>query len=137
MQQLTVARLAAAAGVGIETIRYYEKRGLLEAAARTASGYRLYSNHAVTRLRFIKNAQKLGFTLKEIAELVELEQDTRAQCGDLQVRADEKLALIEGKITELERIRAELVRLSSSCESDRPLADCLLMNCLAGAAGMS
>ena len=132
MQQLTVGRLAEAAGVGVETIRFYEKRGLLEQPGRTASRYRVYPDDAVMRIRFIKNAQGLGFTLKEIAELIELEQDTRAQCSDLQVRADDKLALIDAKIAELQRMRAELVRLSGACESDRPLSDCRLMNCLAG-----
>ena len=130
---LTVGKLARAAGVGVETIRFYEKRGLVQQPARRDGGYRVYHPDDISRIRFIKNAQALGFTLKEIAELIELEQDTRSQCSDLQIRADEKIRLIDDKIAELTRMRDELVQLSSSCASDQPLSKCKLMNCLAGA----
>src|SRR5688500_5154370 len=117
MEQLTVSRVARAAGVGIETIRFYEKRGLLEQPARRASRYRVYDDAAVNRIRFIKSAQGLGFTLNEIADLIALERDSRAQCSDLQGRANDKIALIERKLAELERMRGELARLSSACDS--------------------
>lgn len=129
---LTVGKLAAAAGVGVETIRFYEKRGLVEQPARRGSGYRVYQPEDVTRIRFIKNAQALGFTLKEIGDLIELERDARSQCSDLQVRTDTKIHLIDQKIEELSRMRRELQRLSSSCASDQPLSECRLMNCLSG-----
>jgi MerR family transcriptional regulator, copper efflux regulator len=129
---LTVGKLATAAGVGVETIRFYEKRGLVEQPARRGSGYRIYQPEDVTRIRFIKNAQALGFSLKEIADLIELERDARSQCSDLQVRADAKIRLINQKLEELTRMRAELERLSSSCASDQPLSDCKLMKCMAG-----
>ena len=130
--RLTVGKLAEAAGVGVETIRFYEKRGLVQQPSRQGSSYRVYSPDDVVRIRFIKNAQALGFTLKEIAELIELEQDTRSQCSDLQVRADEKVRLIDEKIAELSRMRTELVQLSGACASDQPLSECRLMNCLSG-----
>jgi MerR family transcriptional regulator, copper efflux regulator len=132
MEQLTVGRLARAAGVGIETIRFYQKRGLLDQPVRRPSGYRMYDHTAVARIKFVKHAQGLGFTLKEVADLIELERDSRAQCSDLQVRANEKIELIERKISELERMRTELLRLSSACASDQPLASCELLSCLAG-----
>jgi MerR family mercuric resistance operon transcriptional regulator len=129
---LTVGKLAQAAGVGVETIRFYEKRGLVQQPLRRGSGYRVYQPDDVTRIRFIKNAQALGFTLNEIGDLIKLEQDTGSQCSDLQVRADDKIRLIDDKISELNRMRNELVQLSSSCASDQPLSECKLMNCLAG-----
>ena len=128
---LTVGKVAEAAGVGVETIRFYEKRGLITRPARPGSGYRIYDTNTVARIRFIKNAQTLGFTLKEIADLIQLEQDSRAQCSDVQVRADEKIRLVDQKIAELTRMRSELARLASACESDQLLSECRLMNCLA------
>jgi MerR family copper efflux transcriptional regulator len=130
---LTVGKLAEAAGVGVETIRFYERRGLVQQPPRRGTGYRVYQPGDVTRIRFIKNAQALGFTLKEIGDLIELEQDTRSQCSDLQVRSDAKIRLIDQKIEELTRMRSELERLSSSCASDQPLSECKLINCLSGA----
>ena len=128
----TVSKLAEAAGVGVETIRFYQKRGLVPQPARRGPGYRVYDEDSVARIRFIKNAQALGFTLNEIGELIKLEEDTRAQCSDLQVRADEKIAIIDNKLAELTRMREELTRLSRSCASDQPLSECRLMNCLEG-----
>ena len=129
---LTVSKLAQAAGVGVETIRFYQKRGLVAEPQRRGTGYRVYDEDAVDRIRFIKNAQSLGFTLNEISELLRLEQDTRSQCADLQERADDKITLIENKIAELSRMREELLRLSNSCANNKPLSECRLMNCLSG-----
>ena len=129
---LTVGKLAQAAGVGVETIRFYQKRGLLQQPNRSGSGYRIYQPDDVARIRFIKHAQSVGFTLKEIADLIQLEQDSRSRCGDLKVRADEKIRLIDEKIAELNRMRNELAQLSSSCASDQPLSECKLIGCLSG-----
>ena len=129
---LTVGKLASAAGVGVETIRFYQKRGLL-AAPEVSKGYRHYEERDVARIQFIKRAQAIGFTLKEIGELIELEQDSAAQCGVVKERADEKIAAIDAKLADLERMRLELVKLSSSCPSEQPLSECRLMNCLVGA----
>ena len=131
--QMTVGKVARASGVGVETIRFYEKRGLIVQPERRPSGYRMYNEETIARVRFIKNAQALGFTLNEVAELIRLEQDSRAQCSDLQVRADAKVTLIDQQIAELQKMRAELTQLSSGCSSDQLLSECRLMNCLAGA----
>ena len=95
---LTIGALARAAEVGVETIRFYERRGLLAEPPRTAAGYRQYPVNTVDRLRFIRRAQRLGFTLSEISELLELRVDEVAACGTVEVRARDKLADIEGKI---------------------------------------
>jgi MerR family transcriptional regulator, copper efflux regulator len=128
---LTVGKLAEAAGVGVETIRFYQKRGLLE-VPDTNSGYRKYEARDVARIQFIKRSQAIGFTLKEIAELIELEQDAAARCGDLNTRARSKIQVIDEKVAELARMRAELITLTQTCADDQPLAECRLMNCLTG-----
>jgi MerR family mercuric resistance operon transcriptional regulator len=130
---LTVGKLAQAAGVGVETIRFYERRGLLQQPEKKARGYREYAPDDVARIRFIKDAQALGFTLQEIGELLQLEADGRAQCGDVQARAEQKIELVDRKIAELTRMRAELTRLAACCPSDQPLSECRLTNCLSGA----
>lgn len=129
---LRIGKLAEAAGVGVETIRFYERRGLLAQPERRKSGYREYAADDVARIRFIKSAQQLGFTLKEISELMQLEADANAQCGDVQTRATEKVRGIDEKIAALMRMRHELERLSGCCPSDQPLAECRLMGCLSG-----
>ncbi len=128
---LTVSKLAREAGVGVETIRYYEKRGLI-ARPEQQNGYRKYGAADVARLRFIKSAQRLGFTLSEIGDLIQLEQDQHAQCGDLHERAQAKIEMIDAKIADLQRMRQELTRLQCECPPDQPLANCDLLGCLAG-----
>ena len=128
---LTIGKLASAAGVGVETIRFYQKRGLV-AQPDKARGYRQYKADDVARIQFIKRAQGLGFTLNEINELIELDQDQSAECGDLQAHANEKIRVIDEKLADLTRMRAELVNLAASCDSGQPLAECRLMNCLSG-----
>lgn len=129
---LRIGKLAEAAGVGVETIRFYERRGLLEQPERRASGYREYAADDVARLRFIKSAQSIGFTLSEIGALIELERDSNAQCGDVQERAAEKVRAVDEKIAGLLRMRAELERLAGCCPSDQPLSLCRLTSCLSG-----
>ena len=128
---LTVSKLANAAGVGVETIRFYQKRGLLP-QPEAASGYRKYEAKDVARLQFIKRAKTIGFTLNEIGELIQLEQDASSRCGDVQNRAHTKVELIDEKIADLMRMREELVRLASCCAHDQLLSECRLTNCLAG-----
>jgi MerR family mercuric resistance operon transcriptional regulator len=127
---LTVGRLARAAGVGVETIRFYEKRGLIAQPQRPKSGYRRYEQNDVARIHFIKRAQSIGFTLKEIGELIQLEQDSQSQCGDVQERAQDKIRAIDEKLADLTRMRGELDRLATHCISTQSLADCGLINCL-------
>ena len=127
---LTVGKLARAAGVGVETIRYYERRGLLEQPERKPTGYRQYVQNDVDRIRFIKSAQAIGFTLNEIADLISLERDAHAQCGDVQARARVKVDVVDAKIAQLTQMRAELVRLSECCDSEQLYSECRLLNCL-------
>jgi DNA-binding transcriptional MerR regulator len=106
---LRVGQLAEAAGIGREALRYYERRGLLEAPERTLGGHRVYPPQAVARLRLIKAAQRLGFTLGEIADLTDSKRRRPGTDGGLQDRAHAKLAQIEARIGELETV-ADLLR---------------------------
>lgn len=108
METVTIGQLARRAQVHVETVRYYERRGLLPQPIRQWSGYRQYSQDDVTRLRFIKHAQRLGFSLKEIAELLSLRVDPDTSCRDVKHRAEAKLADIEEKIRTLEQIKNAL-----------------------------
>jgi MerR family mercuric resistance operon transcriptional regulator len=112
---LTIARLGAAAGVGVETVRYYQRRGLLDVPA--GGGVRRYDEEDVRRLRFIRRAQAAGFTLEEIGELLALDRtDDRARVRAL---AGERLAALDARIAELEASRTALERLRSRCASGR------------------
>ena len=116
MKDMTIARLGSAAGVGVETVRYYQRRGLLAVPA-DAGGIRRYGPEDLRRLRFIRRAQAAGFTLEEIAELLALDRtDDRARVREL---AASRLATLDAKIAELEASRAALERLRSSCASGR------------------
>lgn len=111
---LTIGQVAKQAGVNIQTIRYYEREGYLRPAGYRESGYRLYRDDAVRRLLFIKNAQKLGFTLKEINQLLKLRVSRNAGCGAVRARAQVHLTDVHAKIRRLqaiERILGELVRI--------------------------
>ncbi len=115
MLAMTIGQVAAGARVNIQTVRYYERRGLLLRAPRTASGYRQYYPYAVARLRFIKRAQDLGFSLEEIAELLELRVEHGAACAAVEAKAKEKIPRVEKKIGELERMKTVLIEPTSDC----------------------
>jgi MerR family mercuric resistance operon transcriptional regulator len=129
--RLTIGELAKRAGVNRETIRYYERRRLLAHSARTMAGYRVFPDDAVDRLRFIRHAQALGFTLEEIRELLGLRLDERSSCQQVRARATRKLADVEAKIAALRRIRRVLGRLVHACEARRPTAPCPILESLA------
>src|SRR5215468_10396737 len=95
MRPLTIGQVARQVGVGVETVRFYERQGLLEQPARRESGYRQYAEDVVARLRFIRRAKELGFSLKEVAELIALDADPATSCGDVKQRAEAKIADIE------------------------------------------
>lgn len=130
--EFTIGRLAKAGGVRVQTIRYYERRCLLLPASRLPSGYRLYGEEALQRLRFIKNAQALGFTLDEVAELLQLRVDSRARCGDVQRKAANKLATVEAKIADLQRLARSLRGLISACRAGRTTDHCPILMSLEG-----
>ena len=127
MQPLTIGRIAQAAGVGVETVRFYERKGLLEKPARKSSGYRQYGEDAVARLRFIKHAKELGFTLREISELIKLWRRRDATCDELRAFVDDKLTQFEQKIEALQMTRRALRKLAEACTGHRPLRECAIL----------
>lgn len=130
LQGLTAGKLAEAAVVNVETLRYYEKRGLLPKPPRKESGYRVYPETAVERLRFIKGAQVLGFTLEEIRELLNLRVDEHAHRMEVRQRAQEKVENIELKIKALEAMRDALRDLIEQCHGDGPIAECPILEAM-------
>lgn len=127
---LTIGRLARLAGVGVETVRYYERRGLIERPRERRGAFRVYPPDAVGRLRAVKRAQGLGFSLEEIRGLLELRLEDRARCGDVLRRAERKVAEIEGKIRGLQRVRRELRALAAACRGDAPASLCPILAAL-------
>ena len=116
MTEMTIGKLAAATGVNIETIRYYQRRGLLDEPAKPLRGHRRYASVQAKRLRFIKRAQVLGFTLSEVGELLRLNE--ARTCAETQVMAVHKLALIEQKIADLVAIQQALSELVWLCDAN-------------------
>lgn len=112
---LRSGEVADRAGVNVETLRYYERRGLLPVPPRTASGYRCYPESAVERVRHVKILQQLGFSLTEVLSLFDVRVDAPVTCGDLARLAQDKLASIEAKLTALQQIRDALLEVSRSC----------------------
>jgi Hg(II)-responsive transcriptional regulator len=127
MQSLTTGALAKAAGLGIETVRYYERRGLLPAPARKPSGYRAYPESAVRRLRFIKRSQELGFTLNEVKELLALWENPETDRSKVRVKALAKVSDIESRINDLTKVRAQLLELSVNCKGKGTTKECPIM----------
>ena len=115
MQNLTIGKLARQAGLGVETLRYYERRGLIEPERRTDSGYRLYHADARQRLRFIRRAQALGFSLDEVAELLSLSDRPEKSAAEVKQLARAKIADIETRILDLERMKSALSELEVQC----------------------
>ncbi len=130
MGYLTTGRLAREAGVNVETVRYYERRGLLPKVPRKSSGYRLWPPDTVKRIRFIKHAQDLGFSLREIYDLLSLRTDNTRSCSVVKKIADEKIADIDEKIKALRRIRKALLKLSETCPGSGPVSDCPILEAL-------
>jgi len=129
---LTIGVVARRAGVGIDTIRYYEREGLLPPPLRRASGYRDYGNDTVERLRFIRRAKDLGFTLEEIRELLALSSDRERGVRDVKGRAEAKLAAVDDRIRELQRVRRGLQQLIAACPGHGPLEHCPILRTLGG-----
>lgn len=127
---LTVGQLALRSGVGVPTLRFYERRGLLPVPHRRASGYREYPIDAVRRVRFIRQAQGLGFSLKEITELLALSADPATSCTAVREKAAEKLADIESKLASLTRMRKVLVELMEACPGNGPADTCPILSAL-------
>lgn len=130
MEKLTIGQVAKEAGVHVETVRYYERQGLIPEPPRRASGYRQYSPDFVRRIRFIKRAQTLGFSLKEIAELLALRVEAEAACNEVKRHTEQKIAGIEQKIETLQRMKDVLVELVASCHQREPTDACPILAAL-------
>jgi Hg(II)-responsive transcriptional regulator len=136
MAGLTIGGVARRAGVGVETVRFYERRGLLRRPARPGAGFRTYPEEAVGRLQFIRQAQALGFTLKEIADLLALRVAPGTDCAAVRGRAAAKLADVERRLAELERIRGALAKLVAACPGSGAVTTCTILESLAEPRGV-
>lgn len=133
MDRTTIAKAARQAGVGVETIRFYERKALIERPPRPVSGgYREYPAATIGRVRFIRQAQKLGFSLGEIGELLSLRADPSADCADVREKAEAKLAEVEDKIDRLNEICVALEELIAACPGGGALRACSIMESING-----
>lgn len=130
MSGLTISKLAAAAGVGVPTVRYYERRGLLPKPQRRASGYRDFDHASVRRIRFIRQAKELGFTLRDVSALLKLRVTPGSDCAAVRARAAGKLAEVTARLAELERIRDALAKLVAACPAGGPVTHCTILDAL-------
>ncbi len=132
MKPLTIGQVSSRSGVGIETVRFYERVGLLPKPARSLSGYRQFDEEVIARLQFIQRAKDLGFTLNEIKELLSLRLDPDTSCDDVKARADAKIADVEDKIRMLQRMKKALVRLTHECSETGSGSACPILDALHG-----
>ena len=135
MSEMTIGKAARAAGVGVETIRFYERNGLIEQPPKPARGFRVYPEETVRRVRFIRQGQELGFSLRQIAELLSLKADPATDCSDVRRRAQAKLDEVDEKLATLTGIRAALEELIAACPGRGALRACSIMEALEGADG--
>lgn len=125
---LSIGQLARTVGLKVTTIRFYERRGLIPEPPRRESRYRIYSPETVERVRFIKRAQDLGFTLDEVIELLALQSADDASCSDVRARAKSRLDDIREKIKSLENMQRSLSRLVEQCTGGGPIPECPILN---------
>ncbi|MEZ5398825.1 MAG: MerR family DNA-binding protein [Bryobacteraceae bacterium] len=129
---LRIGQAAKLGEVSLQTIRYYEREGLLPQAPRLQSGYRVFSNQDVRRVRFIKRAQELGFSLKEIKELLSFQQSDGSGCAEVRYLARDRIAVIEQKIRSLQAMQKALSRLARACPGRGPVGNCPIIDSLNG-----
>lgn len=127
---LTIGQVAKAAHVNIETIRYYEREGLIPAPPRTPAGYRQYTDEAVRRVRFMKRAQTLGFSLDEVGTLLAVRVRPGSACHEVVAEANKAIERIDHKIAELTRMRNALGTLADACRGRRALRECPILDVL-------
>jgi len=130
MNTVTIGKLAKEAGVGAGTLRYYERLGLIVPAERTAAGYRVYDRATARRLRFIRRAQTLGFSLEEIRGLLALSDNPDASAAEVKRLTREKIADIETRLRDLERMREGLRSLESCCSGHGSTTECPILAAL-------
>lgn len=131
---MTIGELADAAGVGVETIRFYERKKLISQPMRPRSGFRRYDDDTVPRIRFIREAQELGFTLAEIRQLLELRLDPRRSCADVKAEAEAKITDIDEKMKSLRVMRSALVEITRSCSGEGPTSECPILDAIEASA---
>ena len=127
MEKLTTGQLAKHANVNLETIRYYERRGLLPEPPRNESGHRRYPLDALRRTEFIKRTQSLGFSLNEISDLLSLRVGTGKTCADVKTRVEAKIKDVQEKIVDLKEIEQALMRLVDKCSGKGPVGQCPIL----------
>ena len=130
MMGYTIGQIAKQTGVTVEAIRFYEKQGLLAKPTRSASGYRLYDDEVVRRVEFIQRAKLLGFSLKEITELLNLRRTHTTTCADVKQVAETKITHIDHKLKELQHMRTALSVLAAQCEMLAGVNDCPILDAL-------
>lgn len=125
---LTIGKLASAASVNVETIRFYERKGILKQPKKQGA-FRYYPEDYITRIRFIKRSQELGFTLNETKELLDLKIKNQSRCGDVLSKTEEKIKEINQKINDLKKMKKSLEGLANCCvDSNQPLSDCPILD---------
>lgn len=130
MVGLTIGKVAEHAGVNVDTLRYYERQDVIGKPSRNGSNYRLYSEDTIRRVRFVKRAQELGFSLTEIKELLELRVSKNASCANVRDQALAKVESLNEKIRSLQSMRRVLVKLANECSDDGPVGDCPILDAL-------
>jgi MerR family transcriptional regulator, copper efflux regulator len=123
-ERLTIGIVAAQAGVGVETIRFYERKGLISRPARRVRGFRSYSPETVERVTFIRKAKALGFSLHEVQDLLSIRDQDGATCADVFRRAEAKIADVDARIAVLKSMRRSLAALMHECEGTAPVVKC-------------
>ncbi len=130
MERMTIGKLAKKADVSTDTIRFYEKCRLIAEPARTESNYRLYPEEDVIRIRFIKRAKNLGFTLSEVGKLLSMQHSPSASKADVKQRFERKIKSVQQKIDDLSRILNALEHLAATCDGQGPIDDCMILHAL-------
>lgn len=130
MLGLTIGKAAKEAGISVEALRFYERRGLIPEPARNHAGYRQYLPETIKRLHFIRRAKEVGFTLKDIEELLQISANPDSACLDIKRRAQRKIEEADRKIQDLQKIRDALESLTRDCETSANTSECPLLAAL-------
>ena len=131
MQDMTIGKVATESGVGVETVRFYERRGLIERPPKPqGTGFRSYPGEIVAQIRFIRRAQQIGFSLSEIGELLALKTNPHADCAEVRDRTAAKLGDVDRKIADLERMRAALAEMLEACPASGAIRACTILDAL-------
>jgi MerR family mercuric resistance operon transcriptional regulator len=129
MSNFTIGKLAKSASVGVETVRFYERTGLIKRPSKGGQGFRQYNDDDALRIRFIKRAQELGYTLREIKELLDLKASHKTTCGEYSEKIGSKLKEIDDKIRDLKRIKKALGEILVLCDDNPSNAECRVLDC--------